>query len=296
VPPRYDMTGKQITPMQYLQFSYISRNTGVLDRFWPTYFDPFLPGVQHGAYMLKLPSITGNYWYGEPEYTSTLELLAMNVSVVDYAKKIFSQGMMADGVFIGVGTQLSPKKRNELKRYLSSNFKGLENAHRIGFIQIGEGETMTWVPMNATMDANYSKLRLDNRDEIIMSHLLPPRIVGVLASGSLGGTGEVEGQLKIVKLSLIDPKQILYESQWKNLFRMMGAPMWQTFSFKELDVSAGSTDAAQLSSGVSAGWLPAQTALDEWNTEKSMSDHAAERNANATIQYLKKLREELNHG
>ncbi|HEY3874588.1 MAG TPA: phage portal protein [Candidatus Kapabacteria bacterium] len=287
--PQIDATGAAIIPEQILQFEYVVRDTGQFWRLIPTYFDLFKAGMLTGVRQMRLGSITGNYWYGEPEYLSAGDLLLTNISIVDYVKKLFEQGTLSDMLLLGKGTNLSKKTRNAFRNFWTASQTGIKNAHRIGFLQVGEGEDITVNKLNAAIDSSFSEQRKDNRDEIVAAHMVPPRVVGIITAGSMGGGGEVEGQLKVLKMSLIDPRQKYYEAQWKQLFRDMGAPMWQTFVFKPLDVTAGSRDVPALSQAVQAGWLSAQEALQVWETEKS-ADSEAVRLGAALRNFRKELR------
>ena len=70
--------------------------------------------------------------------------------------------------------------------------------------------------------------------EIVSAHGVPPRIVGIITAGSLGGGGEYQAQLKSLKEVTIRPKQVLVEETFNDtIFRDTG----DRIDFNEIDIT-----------------------------------------------------------
>ncbi len=61
-------------------------------------------------------------------------------------------------------------------------------------------------------------LRNANRDEICRAHSTPPRIVGIISAGSLGGTSEGEVQFDEFKALAVRPRQEVWRKLYHRLF------------------------------------------------------------------------------
>lgn len=273
----------------YLHFSAELDASGKLKRWGWAEFEPFVPGMQSGIKMLRLPAPDGDDFYSWPEHVSCYDVIKMNVSIIDYANSIFEKGMMNDFLFVLQGADLDDEVREGIQSMITEKWRGMNSAHKVGWLEIGDDEKFTVERLNQVLlDPSFSSMRKDNREEIATAHMVPPRLLGIIAASSLGGSGEVEGQLKVVKLATIDGRQALLEAMFQELFTELGAPQADTFRFKPLDITAGSLDATTLSTLVGSGILTQAEAVDEWNTEKS-----ADAQAQRMIYNLRKLREAL---
>jgi hypothetical protein len=280
------------SPLQYLQFTYTAPDRAKMG-FGAQVLDRFEPGMQQGVRQMTLGSIVGDPFYGEPEYISVKKLLKLNTSIINYAEKFFDNSLMQDMAIILEGAELDDTEQTKIKQYISSNFRGNDNAHKILFLTVNQGEKVIFHEFNKELlSDSFSDFRKDNRDEIVAGHRVPPRMVSVLSAGSLGGTGEVEGQLKVYKQAFNDPRQKLYEEQWRQLFHDLGLPDADSFTLTPIDVTAGSTDMTTLVQGLTAGIINLQQAQEQWNTEKR--DKPTSRDE--LIKQLRDYRKELRNG
>lgn len=277
------------SPLLYCQYAHRSN----LKAGAPTYFEKY-DGDSAGVWHMRGYSKNGDDFYGEPRYTSVIDPLKINVSIIDYMLKMFKQGLMADLLLILKGTMIDNETREQVQNYLRANFRGLENAHKVGWLEIGQDEEVDVHKLSPEiMNKSFADTRVDLRDEIAQGHDMPKRLLGIIAAGGLGGAGEVEGQLKIVKLTVVDPGQVEMESRWQRLFKTMGAPDWNTFKLKPLDVTAGSLDMQTLATGVQTGIVSLEDAQEEYSEEKS--DRISEIRAREIMMFMGKLRKALGY-
>ena len=119
---------------------------------------------------------------------------------------------------------------NAFKEFFGSNFKGTGNAHKTLVLTAnGENAKVRIEDLSKVSDISFEKLKNLNRDEIIAAHGVPPRMVGVMTAGQLGGSGEVTGQLHSFNELTIIPKQ--EQIEW--FFDSIG----YTIKLKAIDVS-----------------------------------------------------------
>lgn len=232
-------------------------------------FDELRPGNQSGVVHFKLPSRRGSRYYGDAAYLSAARSLSLNIDVLTLAEKFFQNGFLGDLSFTLKGAELTKPEKEGLRTYLQS-VKGLDHAHKILFFEVGPQEEVVIDKLNTEFkEDEMGKHRDRNREEIISANDVPPRLVGVLSAGQLGGTGEVEGQLRIFKLGFADARQVKYETFIRRTLKLAGLPHANTFTLKSLDVTAGSTDMQTLDLGIRSGVLSVDEAREEWNLEKA---------------------------
>lgn len=94
---------------------------------------------------------------------------------------------------------------------------------------------------------SFEKLKNLNRDEIIAAHGVPPRMIGVMSAGTLGGGGELIGQLHSFNELTIIPKQ--EQIEW--FFYQIGYPL----KLKKIDVTNFKDDSDLVTNLVASGIL-----------------------------------------
>jgi hypothetical protein len=202
--------------------------------------DVFDYGVQEGIDIFKLDSLSGNMWYGDPDYESIIKTLSINISLVDVMQKFFDNSMMTNMAIIMRGGDLDDEEKEKVKNYLTRNMRGVHNAFKVLFMEVGPEEHVDFHKLSADMDfRGFIALRKLFREEEAAGNHLQPRELGIVEAGSLGGTGEGETQLRKTKLTFSDPRQQLLEEHLQILFDKAGLPDPESFKLKRMDISAG---------------------------------------------------------
>jgi hypothetical protein len=242
--------------------------------------------IGEGVRQYKGLSEVGNYWYGDPDYLSIKPLLLVNSNIVQSAQLFYKRGLQTDTAVIVKGADLGPEEEDSIRQVFNQSFVGIKNARKVLLLQIGQNEEIDFQKLSADLqDEGTSNIRRDNRDEIVSAHGTPPRLVGIVSAGSLGGGGEVEAQLEIFKQLFADDEQREAEEWWQMLFEDLGFPDAESFKLKPLRSIIGTTEATDLSVLAERGVLTpqmAQQAGQEWLAEKGI------KTAEALIQ-LRKL-------
>ena len=86
--------------------------------------------------------------------------------------------------------------------------KGAENAFRALMLSIPfENATVKFEKLMADFrDMPFDKLTQATREEILAAHGVPPRLVGIVTAGQLGGAGEADGQLRNFIATKVEPR------------------------------------------------------------------------------------------
>jgi hypothetical protein len=219
-----------------LEYQY-AIGTGQMAYAW---HDPFGYGVQEGIDIFKFDSLTGNKYYGDPEYDSIIKTLSINLSFTDVLMKFFDNSMMSNMAIIMKGGDLDEEEKKKVKEYLTTQMKGVHNAFKVLFLEVGPEEDVKFEKLSAEMDfKGFIALRKLFREEEAAGNHLQPREIGIVEAGSLGGQGEGDTQMKKTKITFSDPRQQDIEEYFQILFDQAGLPDPESFKLKRMDVSAG---------------------------------------------------------
>ena len=186
-------------------------------------------------------------YYGAPGWLPALGAMILDRSAVEFNTYMFENEMTAKFLLIIEGGNLSPEARLALKNFLAKKAMGIKNAGRALEVSIDDPNAKIRIEKltveNKEKDLSFSVGRSQNRDEIIAAHGVPPRMLGIMSAGQLGGTGEIEGQLTTFKQITIDPDQAELEKLLnKTIIASFGEHKWQ-LKFDEMDITDALTDA-----------------------------------------------------
>lgn len=265
---------------KYIHYEY---GLGLL--YWQEYSE-FDSHEREGVSMFNLPSVRGHLYYGDAEWTPARKALESNINILQVGLKYFENSLISDLSIVLKGTELDPDERENIRQYLSRAMKGVDNAHKILFFEVGPNEDVNLTPLNMKYDDSLLNTRKENKEEIIVASRVPQRLVGVLSAGQLGGVAEVQGQMKLFKLGFSDDRMQDYTDYWRKQIDMAGLPDAETFQFNPMEIDTDAADLAALTTAAGAPIMTPEQAFVEWQTSKSVN--AIYKSANHFCDYLRK--------
>jgi len=145
--------------------------------------------------------------YGYPTWLPSLEALRIDLKVKQFNSSFFNNSARPDMAVVMEGADFSAPAKQAIKEALSQT-KGPENAGKTLLLGVPfENAKIKFEPLTSSLkDIDFSKLSNSTRDEIIAAHGVPPRMLGIMQSGQLGGGGEGESQLKTFFQTVISPE------------------------------------------------------------------------------------------
>lgn len=195
-------------------------------------------------------------YYGLPKWLGAIPDLILDQNAVLYQIRFFENSAMPDFAVIVEGGELTEDAEKKIADLLSTNFKGVNNAHRTIYIPSPDPSVKIRLePLNKIgRDADFVGLRAQSRDFVVSAHRVPPRIVGIVTAGQLGGGGETIGQLQIFDQTVCDPiRQKLGKILGKTIFEEVG--ITSPITFTALDVTSWSEDAEAVARLKEAGLI-----------------------------------------
>ncbi len=167
------------------------------------------------GYHLKYYSPSSRF-YGEPDYLATLLQISTTYKADRYNDKFFDNGARPDMAIIYENGEPNTEQLEAFKKFFGDNYKGYDNAHKAIILHasdgVGEKDVKIRIQtLGEVKDLSFKELKAVNRDEIAAAHGVPPRLLGIVEKGSLGGGGELIGQLHQFNEIDMKPKYQLLE-------------------------------------------------------------------------------------
>lgn len=137
-------------------------------------------------------------FYSLPDWTAASGMMKLAIAATEWNAKFFENGAMPEYAVIVKGGQLTDKQKDAARAFFRREFHGLDNAHKTLLLEFGEDVDVEFKRVTAELkDGDFLKMLDASRDRVHMSHGVPPRLLGIVAAGQLGGGGEITGQLKM---------------------------------------------------------------------------------------------------
>jgi PBSX family phage portal protein len=188
----------------------------------------------------KYPSNRSTF-YGRPDWIGAVGSMILDALAVEWNYRFFKNNAIPALAVIVEGGEFDKDTKALVRDFLTQSVKGIDNSHKTLYLPINDPNIKVRFEkiMAEVKDADFQKLRTSIRDEVLSGHGVPPRIMGVITSGSLGGGGEAEQQLKIFKEVSVSPKQQLFESV---INRTLLAGTGMRIKFRSIDLSSDTSD------------------------------------------------------
>jgi len=191
-----------------------------------TDFYPYIPEDTRSNSIIHFANYTQeNRHYGLPDWRGAVKDIELEYYAKLYNKKFFVNSGIPEVAIVVEGGKFDKDVEDAVISFFQTNIKGVENAHKTLYLPINDKDiTVKFekLEMDRTRDGDFDKMSARCRDNIVSAHGVPPRLVGIVVSGSLGGSGEVEGQLKIFQEINISPRQEMFKTKLLPVIREMG--------------------------------------------------------------------------
>jgi phage portal protein BeeE len=211
---------------------------------------PEYAGVERGLWALRHydPGASG---YGLPDWISALNAIILDAYATEWNYRFFlNDAMPAWAITIENGV-LDAGAEAAIKAMFDTEFKGLDKKHRILLLSASSGATVKFQQLQPRpQDMGFEGLKNICRDEVVAAHGVPPRLLGIVTPGQLGGGGEMTGQFKFFAECLVRTRQQTY-SRWLTPLLPEGV----TIRFTAMDVTSPIEDSQYYQQMVTSGIL-----------------------------------------
>lgn len=202
-------------------------------------------------------------WYAYPSWMGAHGMMELAAAAVSYNQAFFNNSAIPEYAIITKGFELSDTQKDATRTFFRSEYKGLSSAHRTLYLHLPEKEhEIDFKRITAdTKDADFLKLLDAARDRLPIAHGVPPRMLGIVTAGQLGGGSEVTAQLDLFEKLTLQPIRSKRLAQLQPILRELGIKP-QDVRFRGLDLTPPDTDQSHLADWVAAGILTAAEARE----------------------------------
>lgn len=207
--------------------------------------------------------------YSMPTWIGAEGMLELAYAATRYNASFFKNNAIPEYAVIFKGVTPSPDQKRSIQEFFRNDFQGLDNAHRTLVLTANEEGEVKFEKLTADVkDGDFLKLIDAARDRVPVAHGTPPRILGIMSAGQLGGGGEVTGQLFTFEHLTLKPKRRRMLDQLRPTLREIGLRPGTPddglqsgqVAFRPLDLTPPSDDADNLPDLVNSNILTPEEA------------------------------------
>ena len=220
--------------------SYIMSRSSVMKPF-PT--DGKMKDGVHYVVHFSKPSISNKY-YASTNKSELHDVIRLNILSDQYNTNFFSNGGQPSWAILATGDRISPKMLSAIKENMISELKGVENSHKMLFINLPkEKADIKLVPLSKEIDAQFLSLGEKCQFRIALACQVLPKMLGLSTGGNFGGGSAAMGDLN----SFIQIVSIPEQQYFQDVLDIVFAAAFNTddihITFNCMDTSTEKDDA-----------------------------------------------------
>lgn len=225
------------------------------------FLEDFRNSQERGVIHIKNYSPDAGY-YGVPDWISCFNSILLDIYATEWNYRFFENSCIPSWAIVIKGSQITAEEEDKIREFFQKSYKGVLNAHKVLLMASDNSDISFQKLQDDIKDMGFEKLKEIVRNEIVSAHGVPPRFLGIVSAGSLGGVGEVKWQMKMFKSGILRQRQQLY----KTIIDSLLPEGWEIF-FNEMDVTELKDDAEFFKNMVEAGIMTPNEARSELGYE-----------------------------
>lgn len=232
----------------FVQITYDSNGSQVITQFEP-----------ETVIMVRTLCPMGGY-YSLPSWISCEPLLELANAAIQFNQKFFVNSAIPEHAIISKGTPLTDTQKNVVKDFFDRQFKGIDNARKTLYLHIGDTDsTIEFRQLTQNRDGDFLRLLDAVRDRVPIAHGVPPRMLGIVVAGQLGGGGELTGQLFSFEKLTLEPLRRRVFDQLRPLWKELEIDL-KTLKFKGIDLTPPDMDNQNITGWAQSGIITPEEA------------------------------------
>lgn len=226
--------------------------------------------VIEGEYIIHLrtPCPLGSF-YSKPSWYASHLLCELAHKAMEYNIKFMENNARPEFAIMTKGSPLNRAQKNNIIDFFKP-FRGVKNAGKALYLHQHDTEGgIEFKDLSKNEQGSFLKVLDAVRDRVPIAHGVPPRMLGIIAAGSLGGGSEVIGQMHTFEQLTLNPIKRQLLAQLGDVFSSLKIKP-QDVKFKPIDLTP--PDNSQLSQNVQTGILTQEEAREMLNKSQPSND------------------------
>lgn len=216
------------------------------------------------------------YHYSVPVWTGARAMMDLIYAATRYNARFFESGAIPEHAVIHKGgPELSATQKDTIKTFFKDEFQGVERSRRTLLLSgLQDTETIEFRNVSQHQEGEFLKLIEAARVQLPSAHGVPPRLLGIMSAGQLGGVSEVAQQMLMFQEFTVKPRQRQLIDQLRPLLDQVGVNA-NDLALQLPDLTPAGDDAKDLPGLVQSGIVTAEEAREILNLNKSTDNTAA---------------------
>jgi capsid portal protein len=162
-----------------------------------------------------------NKFYGSAGWYSSTPKLALSRSIDEFNIRRFTNDLFISFAIVVEGGELSSDTIESIQKYLSANYKGVENANKALLLNSDDPNIKIRIePIGGEVkEASFGVAERNCNDAVIIAHGVPPSLLGISSPGKLGSTSENYDLFKVFNSTIVIPAKEKLQRKLNSLFK-----------------------------------------------------------------------------
>lgn len=153
---------------------------------------------------LRVPC-PGAGFYSLPPWLGAAGMIELVDAATRYNQRFFDGNAVPEHVIVHTGGGLDDAQKRGIRDFFRTEMAGLDSARKTLFLSLPEGQKIEFQAVARERDGDFLKLMEAARERIPSAHGVPPRMLGIMSAGQLGGGSEVTQQLFVFEVLTLAP-------------------------------------------------------------------------------------------
>lgn len=208
--------------------------------------------------MVRVPCPMGGH-YSLPGWFAGAGVVELLFAITRYNALFFEHNGVPEHVIIHKGPDMGREKRAAIRDFFTNDFKGLENSRKTLFISLPDGQEIEFKAVGKGDSGKFVELMKVARDILPAAHGVPPRLVGIISPGALGGGSEAAMQMQMFEQFTLAPARRRFLSGLSPIAAEIGVDI-QKISLPPVDLTPPGDGRDQVAGLVEAGIITSEEA------------------------------------
>lgn len=208
--------------------------------------------------------------YSVPAWAGVRAMMDLIYAAARYNARYFEGGAIPEYAVIHTGAEMSAAQRATVREFFRGEYLGVERSRRTLFMSLQEGQSIEFRPIAQHQEGEFLKLMEAARIHLPSAHGVPPRLLGIMQAGQLGGVGEVSQQMQMFQEFTLRPRQRQLLDQLQPLLQELGIAA-NTLQLAMPDLTPPGDDAKDLPALVQTGLISIEEGRQRLHLEVAKS-------------------------